>query len=76
MSNEYIPPGSSPKMVILGFSKGGTVVNQLVTEMASLATQCTSKSVPISKPYSGENLLFPTSSGEFLNNSILRNSLY
>jgi Uncharacterised protein family UPF0565 len=67
MPNESIPPGSSPKTVILGFSKGGTVVNQLVTEVASLTTQCTSKSAHAIKPQTSENLMFPTSSEEFLN---------
>ncbi|KAF3340411.1 hypothetical protein FCM35_KLT16182 [Carex littledalei] len=66
ISKESIPPTSSQKTIVLGFSKGGTVVNQLVTEISSLAIQDTSKSVHTSTHHNSENFIFPTCSEGFL----------
>ncbi|XP_008813596.2 uncharacterized protein LOC103724189 [Phoenix dactylifera] len=41
-----------PKTIILGFSKGGTVVNQLVTELAHLNTEPAGNSMSSEKPSS------------------------
>ncbi|KAJ3706944.1 hypothetical protein LUZ61_010649 [Rhynchospora tenuis] len=64
---ESIPPASSPKTVILGFSKGGTVVNQLVTELAYLSTRHASNSLGTDLPQTSHCFMFPTSSESFLN---------
>ncbi|KAJ4746512.1 hypothetical protein LUZ62_051066 [Rhynchospora pubera] len=64
---ESIPRASSSKTIILGFSKGGTVVNQLVTELAYLATRHTSNSPGTDVPQISDCCMFPTSSEGFLN---------
>uniref|UniRef100_A0A0D9VJ18 Uncharacterized protein n=1 Tax=Leersia perrieri TaxID=77586 RepID=A0A0D9VJ18_9ORYZ len=57
-----------PKTIVLGFSKGGVVVNQLVTELACFASQSTKTSVDDSRSSSllTRNLLVPVSASEFL----------
>ncbi|XP_015688871.1 uncharacterized protein LOC102705603 isoform X2 [Oryza brachyantha] len=58
-----------PKTVILGFSKGGVVVNQLVTELACLDSESAKISVDVSRsspPVLTCNLLVPVSATEFL----------
>ncbi|KAJ3680576.1 hypothetical protein LUZ60_016854 [Juncus effusus] len=52
------PTFSVPKTVILGFSKGGTVINQLVSELAFF--------VPVSHTSSNQNYIFPVSYEDFL----------
>lgn len=42
-------PSSAPKTIILGFSKGGVVVNQLVTELSYWASKSAKSSVDISQ---------------------------
>uniref|UniRef100_A0A0D3F8D4 Uncharacterized protein n=1 Tax=Oryza barthii TaxID=65489 RepID=A0A0D3F8D4_9ORYZ len=62
---KYCPP----KTVILGFSKGGVVVNQLVTELACLASESAKISDDVSgssPPLLTRNLLVPISATEFL----------
>lgn len=42
-------PSSAPKTIILGFSKGGVVVNQLVTELSYWASKSAKSSVDVSQ---------------------------
>ena len=42
-------PSSAPKTIILGFSKGGVVVNQLVAELSNWASKSAKGSVDISR---------------------------
>uniref|UniRef100_A0A0E0NIM6 DUF676 domain-containing protein n=1 Tax=Oryza rufipogon TaxID=4529 RepID=A0A0E0NIM6_ORYRU len=65
---KYCPP----KTVILGFSKGGVVVNQLVTELACLASESAKISDDVSgssPPLLTRNLLVPISATEFLSSA-------
>ncbi|KAL5207087.1 hypothetical protein ABZP36_031522 [Zizania latifolia] len=58
-----------PRTIILGFSKGGVVVNQLVTELACLSLEPTKKSVDVSQPTRTlltHNLLVPASASDVL----------
>ncbi|RWV88414.1 hypothetical protein GW17_00049497 [Ensete ventricosum] len=56
-------PTPSPKTIILGFSKGGTVVNQLVTELAHLkaSPQIFDRRQDHLYPISNDDLLFSIS---------------
>ncbi|KAL4024354.1 hypothetical protein IC575_012702 [Cucumis melo] len=65
--------GCTPETVILGFSKGGTVVNQLVTELGSKDLIAADENLPLSKQESGvecskldENQFIPTTEHSFL----------
>ncbi|KAF8765506.1 hypothetical protein HU200_008655 [Digitaria exilis] len=63
--SSYCPP----RTIILGFSKGGVVVNQLVTELSCWASESMKNSVDVSQlnqSYSPHNLLVPTSSSNVL----------
>lgn len=44
-----LPPSCAPKTIILGFSKGGVVVNQLVTELSYWASKSAKNSVDVSQ---------------------------
>ncbi|XP_072956489.1 uncharacterized protein [Typha angustifolia] len=68
-TNKHIPtsplPTSSPKTVILGFSKGGTVVNQLSTELAHFSSKSPRGSTN-SRFSSSEDRIIPSSSDNLL----------
>jgi len=58
-----------PRTIILGFSKGGVVANQLVTELSSWASESMKNFVDVSQPnpsHSSHNLLVPTSASDVL----------
>ncbi|XP_062219812.1 uncharacterized protein LOC133919442 [Phragmites australis] len=58
-----------PRTIILGFSKGGVVVNQLVTELSCWASKSMKNSVDVSRPNPYDlthNLPVPTSTGDVL----------
>ena len=64
-----LPSYSPPRTIILGFSKGGVVVNQLVTELSRWASGSMKNSVDVSRPnpsHLTQNLLVPTSSSDVL----------
>ncbi|WVZ74360.1 hypothetical protein U9M48_022553 [Paspalum notatum var. saurae] len=71
--NQHPAPSLSsyypPRTIILGFSKGGVVVNQLVTELSCWALESVKNSVDVSRPNSShltQNLLVPTSISDVL----------
>jgi hypothetical protein len=58
-----------PTTIILGFSKGGVVVNQLVTELSCWASESTSNSVDVPGPnpsHLTHNILVPPSATDVL----------
>lgn len=65
---------SNPKTLVLGFSKGGSVVNQLVTELGLLAVkhngnggQPSKKGISVGRAIREEDQFIPTSTEAFLN---------
>lgn len=69
-----VPTMHNPKTIILGFSKGGTVVNQLLTELGSLEirqsgdeTQQRKKGISVGRAIQEEDQFIPTSTEGFLN---------
>ncbi|XP_062222575.1 uncharacterized protein LOC133921630 isoform X2 [Phragmites australis] len=63
--SSYCPP----RTIILGFSKGGVVVNQLVTELSCWASKPMKSSVDVSRPdpsHVTHSLLVPTSTSDVL----------
>ncbi|RLM61792.1 uncharacterized protein C2845_PM14G09120 [Panicum miliaceum] len=63
--SSYCPP----RTIILGFSKGGVVANQLVTELSCWASESMKNFVDVSQPnpsHSSLNLLVPTSASDVL----------
>ncbi|OQU85723.1 hypothetical protein SORBI_3004G297000 [Sorghum bicolor] len=67
--SESLSSYSPPRTIILGFSKGGVVVNQLVTELSRWASESMKNTVDISRPnpsHLTENLLVPTSNSDVL----------
>ncbi|CAL4967939.1 unnamed protein product [Urochloa decumbens] len=63
--SSYYPP----KTIILGFSKGGVVVNQLVTELSCWASESMKNLVDVSQSnptHSTHNLLVPASTSDML----------
>lgn len=60
---------SLPRTIILGFSKGGVVVNQLMTELSYWASVSRKRSVDVSQrntALSTRNLLVPATASDFL----------
>ncbi|KAL6634856.1 hypothetical protein ACP70R_027527 [Stipagrostis hirtigluma subsp. patula] len=58
-----------PRTIILGFSKGGVVVNQLVTELSCWASESMKNSLDVSQPNTSRlahNLVVPTSTSDVL----------
>jgi len=55
-----------PRTIILGFSKGGVVANQLVTELSSWASESMKNLVDVSQLNPCHNLLVPTSASDVL----------
>ncbi|KAK8462749.1 hypothetical protein SEVIR_1G261800v4 [Setaria viridis] len=63
--SSYCPP----RTIILGFSKGGVVVNQLMAELSFWASESMKNLFDVSQPYpshSSHNLLVPTSISDVL----------
>ncbi|CAO2039930.1 unnamed protein product [Urochloa humidicola] len=63
--SSYCPP----KTIILGFSKGGVVVNQLVTELSCWASESMKNLVDVSQSnptHSTHSLLVPTSTSDMI----------
>ncbi|TVU28976.1 hypothetical protein EJB05_20517, partial [Eragrostis curvula] len=66
---ESLPSSYPPVTIILGFSKGGVVVNQLVTELSCWALESMKNLVEFSRPspsHLTHNPLVPTSSTDIL----------
>jgi len=64
-----LPSYSPPRTIILGFSKGVVVVNQLVTELSRWAPGSMENTVDVLRPnpsHLTQNLLVPTSSTDVL----------
>ncbi|CAN6279408.1 unnamed protein product [Urochloa humidicola] len=64
-----LSPYCPPRTIILGFSKGGVVVNQLVTELSCWASESLKNLVHVSRPnptHSTYNVLVPTSTSDML----------
>lgn len=69
-----VPTMYNPKTIVLGFSKGGTVVNQLLTELGSLEIQLSGKEtlqrkkgISVGRAIQEEDQFIPTSTEGLLN---------